>query len=52
MWLFIFTELLFGILFVIYAVYRYMNHSAFELAAEELDVFVGAVNTLFCSSAA
>jgi cytochrome c oxidase subunit III len=47
MWLFIFTELLlFGILFVIYSVYRYMNHSAFELAAEELDVFVGAVNTV------
>jgi cytochrome c oxidase subunit III len=47
MWLFIFTELLlFGILFVIYAVYRYMNRSAFELAAEELDAFVGAVNTI------
>jgi cytochrome c oxidase subunit 3 len=47
MWLFIFTELLlFGVLFVIYAVYRYMNHSAFAMAAEELDVFVGAVNTI------
>ncbi len=47
MWLFIFTELLlFGILFIIYAVYRYMNHGAFEMAAEELDPFVGAVNTI------
>ncbi len=47
MWLFIFTELLlFGVLFVIYAVYRYMNHDAFHLAAEELDTFVGAVNTI------
>ncbi len=47
MWLFIFTELLlFGVLFVIYAVYRYMNHSAFEMAAEQLDAFVGAVNTI------
>lgn len=47
MWLFIFTELLlFGVLFVIYAVYRYMNHSAFGMAAEELDVFVGAINTI------
>lgn len=47
MWLFIFTELLlFGVLFVIYSVYRYMNHDAFGLAAEELDPFIGAVNTI------
>ncbi len=47
MWLFIFTELLlFGVLFVIYSVYRYINHEAFHLAAEELDTFVGAVNTV------
>jgi cytochrome c oxidase subunit III len=47
MWLFIFTELLlFGVLFLIYAVYRYINHEAFHLAAEELDTFVGAVNTV------
>lgn len=47
MWFFIFTELLlFGVLFVIYAVYRYLNHEAFHLAAEELDTFVGAVNTI------
>ncbi len=47
MWLFIFTELLlFGVLFVIYSVYRYLNHEAFHLAAEQLDTFTGAVNTL------
>lgn len=47
MWLFIFTELLlFGVLFVIYSVYRYINHEAFLLAAEELDTFIGAVNTV------
>src|SRR5690606_899562 len=47
MWLFIFTELmLFGGLFVIYAVYRYMNPDAFHLAAEELNRTIGAVNTI------
>ena len=47
MWLFIFTELLlFGVLFLIYSVYRYINNEAFHLAAEELDTFVGAVNTV------
>ncbi|SHE84255.1 cytochrome c oxidase subunit 3 [Mariniphaga anaerophila] len=47
MWLFIFTELLlFGVLFVIYSVYRYINHDAFLLAAGELDTTVGAVNTV------
>jgi cytochrome c oxidase subunit III len=47
MWLFIFTELLlFGVLFVIYAVYRYMNHEAFHMAAEELDMYIGAINTI------
>jgi cytochrome c oxidase subunit 3 len=47
MWLFIFTELLlFGMLFVIYAVYRYKNPVAFQLAGEELDVVIGTLNTL------
>lgn len=47
MWLFIFTELLlFGALFIIYSVYRFMNPDAFHLAAEELDVFTGTVNTI------
>ncbi len=47
MWLFIFTELLlFGGLFIIYSVYRFLNPDAFHLAAEELDTFIGAVNTI------
>lgn len=47
MWLFIFTELLlFGGLFIIYSVYRYMNPDAFHLAAEELDRFIGTANTV------
>ncbi len=47
MWLLIFTELLlFGVLFVIYSVYRYLNSEAFHLAAKELDTFVGTVNTV------
>jgi len=47
MWLFIFTELLlFGGLFLIYSVYRYLNPEAFHLAAHELDTFIGAFNTI------
>ncbi|WP_339734103.1 cytochrome c oxidase subunit 3 family protein [uncultured Sunxiuqinia sp.] len=47
MWLFIFTELLlFGGLFIVYSVYRYMNADAFHLAAEELNTTVGALNTV------
>lgn len=47
MWLFIFTELLlFGGLFIIYSIYRYMNPEAFQLAAHELDTFIGAFNTV------
>lgn len=47
MWLFLFTEmLLFGGLFVVYSVYRYKNATAFHLAAEELSVFIGTVNTI------
>jgi cytochrome c oxidase subunit III len=47
MWLFIFTELLlFGVLFLVYSVYRYMHPIAFGLGAEQLDVFIGTVNTL------
>ena len=46
MWLFIFTEiLLFGGLFIVYSVYRYLNPVAFKLAAEELSVFIGTLNT-------
>ncbi|MBI9063752.1 MAG: cytochrome c oxidase subunit 3 family protein [Marinilabiliaceae bacterium] len=47
MWLFIFTELLlFSGLFIVYAVYRYLNPIAFHLAAEELNVTVGTLNTI------
>jgi cytochrome c oxidase subunit 3 len=47
MWLFIFTELmLFGGLFLVYSVYRFMNPEAFHLAAEELNTTIGALNTV------
>ena len=47
MWLFIFTELLlFGGLFIVYSIYRYMHPTAFSLAAAELDVSIGTVNTV------
>lgn len=47
MWLFIFTELLlFGGLFVTYATYRYIYATAFHLAAKELDVTLGTLNTI------
>lgn len=47
MWLFIFTELLlFGGLFIIYSIYRYLNPEAFKLAGHELDTFIGAANTV------
>jgi cytochrome c oxidase subunit 3 len=54
MWLFLFTEmLLFAGLFIVYSVYRYINAQAFHLAAHELNVFLGTVNTgiLLISSA-
>ncbi len=47
MWLFIFTELLlFGMLFIVYAVYRSMHPEAFRIAGEELDVVMGTANTV------
>lgn len=47
MWLFLFTEmLLFGALFVVYSVYRFRNPQAFHLAATELDVMIGTINTI------
>jgi cytochrome c oxidase subunit III len=47
MWLFIFTELLlFGGLFIVYSVYRFRNAQAFSIAANELDVTVGTLNTV------
>jgi cytochrome c oxidase subunit 3 len=47
MWLFLFTEmLLFGGLFVVYSVYRFRNAQAFHLAARELSVTIGTINTI------
>lgn len=47
MWLFIFTELLlFGGLFITYAVFRHGHLQAFNLAAQNLDVKVGTINTV------
>ncbi len=47
MWLFLFTELiLFGGLFLLYAVYRYLHPQEFHEAAKELNVALGAANTL------
>jgi cytochrome c oxidase subunit 3 len=47
MWLFLFTELLlFGGLFIVYMVYRMLNHEAFLLSSFELNVTMGTVNTV------
>ncbi|MBZ0179050.1 MAG: cytochrome c oxidase subunit 3 [Melioribacteraceae bacterium] len=47
MWLFLFTELLlFGGMFLIYAVYRFQFPDQFKVAAMELNVTVGALNTV------
>ncbi len=47
MWFFLFTEmLLFGGLFIVYSVYRFRNAEAFHLAAQELKVVIGTINTI------
>lgn len=47
MWLFLFTEiLLFGGLFILYAVYRAVHPEDFHHAAKELDTLVGTINTV------
>lgn len=47
MWLFLFTELiLFGGLFIVYAVYRFTHQEYFALAAKELDTLIGTINTI------
>ncbi|HMN48603.1 MAG TPA: cytochrome c oxidase subunit 3 family protein [Ignavibacteriaceae bacterium] len=46
MWLFLFTELiLFGGMFILYSVYRYLHPEAFHIAAKELNTIVGTFNT-------
>jgi cytochrome c oxidase subunit III len=47
MWLFLFSELiLFGGMFIVYAVYRFLHPQEFRLGAEELDPYIGTVNTI------
>lgn len=47
MWIFIFTELfLFGGLFLVYAVFRAKYSQDFHIAAEELNTFIGTLNTV------
>jgi cytochrome c oxidase subunit III len=53
MWMFIFTELLlFGGLFIVYSVYRFRNQDAFSLAARELNLTIGAINTIILMASA
>ncbi len=51
MWLFLFTEvLLFGGMFLVYAVYRYQYQDQFKLAAMELNTGIGTLNTIILLS--
>ncbi|MBX3008003.1 MAG: cytochrome c oxidase subunit 3 [Melioribacteraceae bacterium] len=51
MWLFLFTEvLLFGGLFLIYAVYRFQYADQFRIAGLELNTGIGALNTIILLS--
>ena len=48
MWIFLFTELfLFGGLFLVYAVFRAKYSEDFHTAANELNTFIGTMNTVF-----
>lgn len=47
MWIFIFTEiLLFGGLFLVYAIMRHKYPSDFHIASQQLNTFIGALNTV------
>jgi cytochrome c oxidase subunit 3 len=47
MWLFLFTELLlFGGLFLVYMIYRFIYHEEFLLASYNLNVLMGTINTV------
>jgi cytochrome c oxidase subunit 3 len=53
MWMFIFTELLlFGGLFIVYSVYRFRNQEAFSMAARELNLTIGIINTVILMASA
>jgi cytochrome c oxidase subunit III len=48
MWIFLFTEMfLFGGLFLVYAVFRSLYSEDFHHAADELNTFIGTLNTVF-----
>ncbi len=47
MWLFLFTELLlFGGMFFLYSVYRFIHFDEFHIAAKELNTLIGTFNTI------
>ncbi len=47
MWLFLFTELiLFGGMFFLYSVYRFLHQQDFHIAAKEMNVLIGTFNTI------
>ncbi len=47
MWLFLFSELLlFGGLFLMYSVYRYLHQQDFSIASREMNTFFGTANTI------
>jgi cytochrome c oxidase subunit 3 len=47
MWLFLFTEvLLFGTLFIVFAVYLTLHHFDFSAGSRQLDKLLGAANTM------
>ena len=47
MWLFLFSELLlFGGLFLMYSVYRYLHQQDFSIASKEMNTFFGTMNTV------
>ncbi len=47
MWLFLFTEmLLFGGMFLLYSIFRYVHPSDFHEAGKEMSVVIGAANTI------
>ena len=47
MWLFLFTEiLLFGGLFMVYAIYRFQYFDQFKIIAEHMNITLGAINTV------
>lgn len=47
MWLFLFTELLlFGGMFLMYSIYRFTHPEDFHLAAKNMNIFIGTLNTI------